>query len=176
MPFDLQDCKNGTYKAVVRMDKTGLASIHAQINGQPLGLPATLHVLPAELHSLLMVTAPAIETTAGGHLNFRSSSLQKDNVWQPLGLPATLHVLPAELHSLLLVTPPAIETTAGRHLHSGSSSLHKGTVCSSIYAHMIGRALRVPSTLHVLPAELHSPRLSLHSLSTPQQAGVLVCI
>lgn len=128
MPSDLQDCKNGTYKAVVRMDKTGLASIHAQINGQPLGLPATLHVLPAELHSLL------------------------------------------------LVTPPAIETTAGGHLRSGSSSLHKGTVCSSIYAPMIGRALRVPSTLRVLPTELHSPLSSLHSQSTPQQAGVLGCI
>ena len=47
------------------MDKAGLASIHAQINGQPLGLPATLHVLPAELHSLLLVTAPAVDSTAG---------------------------------------------------------------------------------------------------------------
>ena len=47
------------------MDKAGLASIHAQINGQPLGLPATLHVLPAELHRLVLVTQPAITITAG---------------------------------------------------------------------------------------------------------------
>ncbi len=63
--YALQDCRDGTYKAVVRMEKAGLTSIHAQINGQPLGLPATLHVLPAELHSLLLVTAPAIDTIAG---------------------------------------------------------------------------------------------------------------
>ena len=65
----LQDCGNGTYKAVVKMDRAGLISIHAQINGQPLGLPATLHVLPAELHSLLMVTPPAIDTIAGTTLS-----------------------------------------------------------------------------------------------------------
>lgn len=51
------------------MDRAGLVSIHAQINGQPLGLPATLHVLPAELHSLLMVTPPAIDTIAGASLS-----------------------------------------------------------------------------------------------------------
>lgn len=68
MLCDVQDCRDGTYKAVVRMDKAGLASIHAQINGQPLGLPATLHVLPAELHSLLLVSPPAIDTTAGALL------------------------------------------------------------------------------------------------------------
>lgn len=65
----LQDCGNGTYMAVVKMDRAGLVSIHAQINGQPLGLPATLHVLPAELHSLLMVTPPAINTIAGALLS-----------------------------------------------------------------------------------------------------------
>ena len=64
-----QDCKDGRYKAIVRMDKAGLASIHALINGQPLGLPATLHVLPAELHSLLLVTPPVIATTAGAQLH-----------------------------------------------------------------------------------------------------------
>lgn len=72
----LQDCKNGTYKTIVRMEKAGLASIHAQINGQPLGLPATLHVLPAELHSLLLVTPPAIDITAGVHsLHIRLTDL-----------------------------------------------------------------------------------------------------
>ena len=65
----LQDCGNGTYMAVVKMDRAGLVSIHAQINGQPLRLPATLHVLPAELHSLLMVTPPAINTIAGAFLS-----------------------------------------------------------------------------------------------------------
>ena len=35
--YALQDCRDGTYKAVVRMEKAGLTSIHAQINGQPLG-------------------------------------------------------------------------------------------------------------------------------------------
>ena len=61
----MQNCGGGTYRAAVRMDKTGLASIHVQINGQPLGLPTTLPVLPAELHSLVMVTSPAMETIAG---------------------------------------------------------------------------------------------------------------
>ena len=61
----MQNCGGGTYRAAVRMDKTGLASIHVQINGQPLGLPTTLPVLPAELHSLVMVTPPALETVAG---------------------------------------------------------------------------------------------------------------
>ena len=55
----MQNCGGGTYRAVVRVDKTGLASIHVQINGQPLGLPTTLPVLPAELHSLVMVTSTA---------------------------------------------------------------------------------------------------------------------
>ena len=64
-----QDCRDGTYKAVLKMDKAGLASIHALINGQPLGLPATLHMLPAELHSLLLITPPVIATTAGAPLH-----------------------------------------------------------------------------------------------------------
>lgn len=123
MPSDLQDCKNGTYKAAVRMDKTGLASIHAQINGQPLGLPATLHVLPAELHSLLLVTPPAIETTAGGHLNLESSSLQTGTVWQAYmrlwfgrALKAALHILSAACGAAqpAIVTPLVIDPTEGR--------------------------------------------------------------
>ena len=61
----MQNRGGGTYRAAVRMDNTGLASIHVQINGQPLGLPTTLPVLPAELHSLVMVTFPNTETVAG---------------------------------------------------------------------------------------------------------------
>lgn len=61
----MQDCGDGTYKAAVRMDRAGLASIRAQINGQPLGLAATLCVLPAELQSLALVTPPTIDSIAG---------------------------------------------------------------------------------------------------------------
>lgn len=45
--------------------KVGLVSISAQINGQPLGLPVTLRVLPAPLHSLELASPQNPRTIAG---------------------------------------------------------------------------------------------------------------
>ena len=60
-----QDCGDGTYTAVVRLNKAGLVTVRARVNGQPLGLPAALRCAPAPLASLALVGPPALRSTAG---------------------------------------------------------------------------------------------------------------
>ena len=61
----MQDCRDGTYTAPISLEKIGLVSISAQISGQPLGLPVTLRVLAAELHSLELISPQNPQVIAG---------------------------------------------------------------------------------------------------------------
>lgn len=70
----MQDCQDGTYTAPISLEKVGLISISAMISGQPLGLPVTLRVLPAQLHSLELISPQNPQTVAGTPL---TSSVQE---------------------------------------------------------------------------------------------------
>ena len=69
----LQDCRDGMYTAPISLEKAGLVSISAMISGQPLGLPVTLRVLPAPLHSLELISPQNPQTVAGTPLASKSS-------------------------------------------------------------------------------------------------------
>ncbi|CAL8470627.1 g10169 [Coccomyxa elongata] len=61
----IKDRRDGTYTAPISLEKVGLVSISAMISGQPLGLPVTLRVLPAQLHSLELISPQNPQTVAG---------------------------------------------------------------------------------------------------------------
>lgn len=66
MYYDImQDGRNGTYAVSFIVEKVGLISMSALINGQPLGQPTTLRVVAAELHSLFLISQSPLHTRAG---------------------------------------------------------------------------------------------------------------
>jgi hypothetical protein len=51
--------------ATIKLERTGLVTVSAQINGQPLGRPANLMVEAAQLQSLFLISPSPLQTRAG---------------------------------------------------------------------------------------------------------------
>jgi hypothetical protein len=60
------DNRNGTYTAQLRLQRSGLVSLSAHVNGELVGLPQTLAIGPGPLASLALAQQQPLHCIAGG--------------------------------------------------------------------------------------------------------------